>query len=176
MIDISKWFYPGIKMKRWIFLLILSVIVVVVALSGNIGSMVRNVRFEAINIDHFFKKLQQLKFLDYFLLTLGVIGISLAVRRAYFSVISLVAPNREKEYMNMAYMAAKLRRGPKLAAIGGGTGMPNVLRGMKLYTSNISAIVTVADDGGSTGKIRKHFHMPAPGDVRNCIVALSDEE
>lgn len=176
MIDFRKWFYPGIKMKRWIFLIVLSVIVLVVGLSGNIGSLVRNVRFDAINIDHVFKKLQQLKFIDYLLLTLGIIGIGLAVRRVYFSVISLVAPNREKEYMNMAYLAAKLRRGPKLAAIGGGTGMPNVLRGMKFYTSNISAIVTVADDGGSTGKIRKHFHMPAPGDVRNCIVALSDEE
>lgn len=69
-----------------------------------------------------------------------------------------------------------MKRGPKVVAIGGGTGMPNVLRGMKKYTYNITAVVTVADDGGSSGRLRKTHNVLPPGDIRNCLVALSDEE
>jgi uncharacterized cofD-like protein len=91
-------------------------------------------------------------------------------------VLTVYAPNQEKEFLNRAYQKAKLRRGPKIAAIGGGTGMPNVLRGMKRYTANLSAVVTVADDGGSSGRLRKDYRILPPGDIRNCIVALADEE
>ena len=60
--------------------------------------------------------------------------------------------------------------------IGGGTGLSVLLRGLKEYSSNITAIVTVGDDGGSSGRIREEFGMVPVGDVRNCIVALSDRE
>ena len=64
--------------------------------------------------------------------------------------------------------------GLKIAAIGGGTGLSTMLRGLKLYTPNISAIVTVADDGGSSGVLRNDYGMLPPGDVRNCVSALAD--
>ena len=64
----------------------------------------------------------------------------------------------------------------KVAAIGGGTGIPTLLRGMKHYTSNIAAVVTVADDGGSSGRLRTEFGILPPGDIRNCLVALADTE
>jgi uncharacterized cofD-like protein len=67
-------------------------------------------------------------------------------------------------------------RGPKIVAIGGGTGLSVLLRGLKNYTDNITAIVTVADDGGSSGRLRKEMDVLPPGDFRNCIVALSDAE
>jgi uncharacterized cofD-like protein len=67
-------------------------------------------------------------------------------------------------------------RGPRVVALGGGTGMPALLRGLKAYTSNITAIVTMADDGGSSGRLRGAFGMLPPGDVRNCLVALADAE
>lgn len=67
-------------------------------------------------------------------------------------------------------------RGLKVAAIGGGTGMPAVLRGLKRYTSNITAIVTMTDDGGSSGRLVERMEMPPPGDIRNCILALSNTE
>lgn len=67
-------------------------------------------------------------------------------------------------------------RGPKIVAIGGGTGLSVLLRGMKDYTDNLSAIVTVADDGGSSGRIRTELGLLPPGDFRNCIVAMSDTE
>jgi uncharacterized cofD-like protein len=69
-----------------------------------------------------------------------------------------------------------LGRGPKIVAIGGGTGLSNLLRGLREYTSNLTAIVTVADDGGSTGRLRQEFGVVAPGDIRQCIAALAEAE
>ena len=70
----------------------------------------------------------------------------------------------------------KLQQGPNIVVVGGGTGLSVLLRGLKEYTSNITAIVSVGDDGGSSGRIREEFGMVPVGDVRNCIVALSDRE
>ena len=67
-------------------------------------------------------------------------------------------------------------RGPRLAVIGGGHGLSNMLRGLKRYTENISAIVTVADDGGGSGMLRQDLGMPPPGDIRNCLEALANTE
>ena len=69
-----------------------------------------------------------------------------------------------------------MQQGPHIVVIGGGTGLSVLLRGLKEYTSNITAIVSVGDDGGSSGRIREQFDMVPVGDVRNCIVALSDRE
>jgi len=74
-----------------------------------------------------------------------------------------------KELMN------KLRR-LKIVAIGGGTGISTMLRGIKKYTNKITAIITVADDGGGSGMLRTDMNMVAPGDVRNCMLALADME
>ncbi|WP_374718256.1 uridine diphosphate-N-acetylglucosamine-binding protein YvcK [Neobacillus sp.] len=65
---------------------------------------------------------------------------------------------------------------PRIVVIGGGTGLPVLLRGLKQYPVDITAIVTVADDGGSSGKIREDLHIPPPGDIRNVLAALSDVE
>jgi uncharacterized cofD-like protein len=67
-------------------------------------------------------------------------------------------------------------RGPKVVVIGGGTGMATLLRGLKRHTSNLTAIVTVADDGGSSGRLRRSLGVLPPGDFRNCIAALADDE
>ena len=69
-----------------------------------------------------------------------------------------------------------LKRGPRIAAVGGGTGLPVLLRGLKKYTANITAIVTAADDGGSSGRLRGEFGILPPGDIRNCLVALAETE
>jgi uncharacterized cofD-like protein len=163
-------------MKRWIFLFIFSLIVMVVGASGFLGEMVKNVRIEKMNIDWIFKKLQHLRAIDYLLIVLAFSGIILAWRRSTFAVLTLVSSGKEREFLNKAYREEKLKRGPKIAAIGGGTGMPNVLKGMKEFTGNLSAVVTVADDGGSSGRLRKDYRILPPGDIRNCLVALADEE
>jgi uncharacterized cofD-like protein len=176
MFQINKWLYPGIRIKRWFFLFLLSLVVLVAGFSGVLGDLFRNVRFHGINIDKFFYRMQKLKALDYGLIMLAIVGILLAWRRAAFSVLTIIAPNKEREFLNSAYKNAKLLRGPKIVAIGGGTGMPNVLRGLKDLTGNLSAVVTVADDGGSSGRLRKDYSILPPGDIRNCLVALADEE
>ena len=89
-----------------------------------------------------------------------------------------MAPNRDatESIVNTIYNQRFLRRGPKIVAIGGGTGLSTLLRGLKEYTGNLTAIVTVADDGGSSGVLRREFGVLPPGDVRNCIAALADAE
>ncbi|MBN2097629.1 MAG: YvcK family protein [Candidatus Omnitrophica bacterium] len=76
----------------------------------------------------------------------------------------------------MLYRRRQLAQGPKIVVIGGGTGLSTLLHGLKEYTSNITAIVTVADDGGSSGRLREQFGLLSPGDIRNCLVALADTE
>ncbi len=78
--------------------------------------------------------------------------------------------------MDKVYAKRVLERGPRIVAIGGGHGLSTLLHGLKEYTSNITAIVTVADDGGSSGRLRKEFNVLPPGDIRNCLVALADSE
>ena len=69
-----------------------------------------------------------------------------------------------------------LESGPRITVIGGGTGLPGLIRGIKHYTHNITAIVTMADDGGSSGRLRSELGIQPPGDIRNCLVALADSE
>lgn len=77
---------------------------------------------------------------------------------------------------NLVYEKRLLIKGPKVVAIGGGTGLSTMLRGIKHYTSNITAIVTVADDGGGSGILREELGILPPGDIRNCILALANTE
>ncbi|NMP22668.1 gluconeogenesis factor YvcK family protein [Sulfobacillus harzensis] len=80
------------------------------------------------------------------------------------------------KWAGVLYSRRQLARGPKIVALGGGTGLPVVLRGLKNYTSNLTAVVTVADDGGSSGRLRGDLGVLPPGDIRNCMVALADTE
>lgn len=75
-----------------------------------------------------------------------------------------------------SYLNDRWERGPKIAAIGGGTGLSTMLRGLKQYTRNLTAIVTVADDGGGSGVLRQDLGMPPPGDIRHCMEALANVE
>ncbi len=83
---------------------------------------------------------------------------------------------REEPLAELLYQRRLRARGPRVVAIGGGTGLSSLLRGLKELTSNITAVVTVADDGGSSGKLRTELGMPPMGDIRNCIAALADAE
>ena len=111
-------------------------------------------------------------------LTVGValctVGLWLAVavtRRLFWEVLTW-SPQEEKS----PEMVKALQRGPKIVVVGGGSGLGTILRGLKHYTANLTAIVTVADDGGSSGRLRKEFGILPPGDIRNCLIALADLE
>ncbi len=112
-------------------------------------------------------------------LVLFVGGIALAVqggRTFVRKVVQVVSPN-VKSGVGAAYVRRRqLAMGPRVVAIGGGTGLSTLLRGLKQHTSNVTAIVTVTDDGGSSGRLRSELGIVPPGDMRNCLVALADEE
>ncbi|MCL5015733.1 MAG: YvcK family protein [Firmicutes bacterium] len=111
--------------------------------------------------------------LETILLVSGVALVILGFFGLWRSINEVLGSDR---WAGLLYSRRQLARGPHVAALGGGTGMPSVLRGLKHFTSNLTAIVTVADDGGSSGRLRGELGMLPPGDIRNCMVALADTE
>ena len=106
-------------------------------------------------------------------------GMVLTALAAHMLNRTLSNSRRRRSYLPLIdsiYIDRVLATGPKIVVIGGGSGLPNLLRGLKHYTTNITAIVTVADDGGSSGRLRSELDMLPPGDIRNCLVALSDSD
>lgn len=104
----------------------------------------------------------------------GLVLIIMGVGKMIVSLITLFLPQGERDLVNILYQRRYLERGPKIVTIGGGHGLSNLIFGLKEYTANITAIVTVADSGGSSGRLREEFNIVAPGDIRNCLVALAD--
>ncbi len=96
--------------------------------------------------------------------------------RSFGSIQQALAPDKDTVLVDALWAQSKLNRGPNIVAIGGGTGLSTLLNGLKRYSSNITAIVTVADDGGSSGVLRRELGVQPPGDIRNCLAALSNEE
>lgn len=111
--------------------------------------------------------------------TVGAVGVALigvGLRGLVRSLLDAAAPDRIDNLADVIFNAQHLRRGPKVVVIGGGTGLSTMLRGLKEWTSNITAIVTMADDGGSSGRLRVEMGVLPPGDIRNTLVALADTE
>jgi uncharacterized cofD-like protein len=96
--------------------------------------------------------------------------------RSFGSIQQALAPDKGTLLVDALAAQGRLNRGPNIVAIGGGTGLSTLLSGLKRYSSNITAIVTVADDGGSSGVLRRELGVQPPGDIRNCLAALSREE
>jgi len=123
-----------------------------------------------------------LQFLPYWIraVTFGALGVGVLVfsyLKLTQSVLGPFLPGNSSSSMVEVIHAFRLKsRGPRIVAIGGGTGLSSLLRGLKAYTSNLSAIVTVADDGGSSGRLRDEYRILPPGDFRQCLIALADAE
>ncbi|MBX9686454.1 MAG: YvcK family protein, partial [Candidatus Obscuribacterales bacterium] len=109
-------------------------------------------------------------------LSIGGILTSLAVGKLVLSILGAYMPEERESIPDVLYRRRHLARGPRVVVIGGGTGLSNLLKGLKTFTNNITAIVTVGDDGGSSGRLREELGVLPPGDMRNCITALADEE
>lgn len=176
--DFLKWFYPGMHIKRWLGLIVIGVAVMTFGLSY----MVREAYLTGFTFPGFMYYLT-LQFIPRYVrgaaFMIGATGLILfSIWKLNQSLISVLAPNRDttESLVNTIYNQRFLRRGPKIVAIGGGTGLSTLLRGLKEHTNNLTAIVTVADDGGSSGILRRELGVLPPGDVRNCIAALADAE
>ncbi len=156
--DILKWFYPGIGIKRWVGLSAFGVLLLILGTAN-----LRSEEFWLIQI------------LDALIVISGIIILILGIKRMMRSFIAIFAPaSRGTELIDILYQKKQLSRGPRIVTVGGGTGLSVLLSGLKNYTSNISAVVTVADSGGSSGRLRQQFDVLPPGDIRNCLVALAD--
>ncbi len=106
----------------------------------------------------------------------GILLILWGQTRSLNSITQVLMPEGNEELVDRLLNHRRLHRGPKIVAIGGGTGLSHLLRGLKDYSAKITAIVTVADDGGSSGRLRREIGVLPPGDIRNCLAALADEE
>lgn len=158
--SIFKWLYPGIGVKRWIGLSAFGVILLVLATAH-----LRSEEYWIIQI------------LDAIVLLSGIIILILGIKmmmRSFIAAFMFMSSSKSTELVDILYQKKHLSRGPRIVAVGGGTGLSVLLTGLKEYTSNITAIVTVADDGGSSGRLRQEFDILPPGDIRNCLVALAD--
>lgn len=155
---VLKWFYPGIGVKRWIGLAFIGVSLAIIG-----TTLLRNEEYWVINL------------LDLILVVSGIAILILSIARLMRSLITAFLPSsRNVGLLDILYQKKQLVMGPKVVAIGGGTGLSVLLSGLKQYTHNITAIVTVTDDGGSSGRLRQEFDILPPGDIRNCLVALAD--
>lgn len=156
-LGIIKWFYPGMRIKRWILLAGFGILLIVVG----------SARFQL-------EQLLFVKILYGIVVISGITLLVLGIKRMLRTFITIFLPHRETELLDIMYHKRQLERGPRIITVGGGTGLSVILSGLKEYTSNISAIVTVADSGGSSGRLREQFDILPPGDIRNCLVALAD--
>ncbi|MFW5649280.1 MAG: gluconeogenesis factor YvcK family protein [Candidatus Alkaliphilus sp. MAG34] len=161
------WLGPGLKIKRWLVAGLIGIFMISVSISYYL------LRFNIVNSN-----------LTGVLLGLAGLGLFLfSFKQGIISILdfvyypaTLTGKNGNNRLNKKIYDKKFLSRGPRIVVIGGGTGLSILLRGLKLFTSNITAIVTVTDDGGGSGKLREDLGMLPPGDIRNCILALADVE
>ncbi len=176
---LRSWLKPGMGVKRWILVGFAGMFLLALAGAHVLRQVTKDLEpggFAQTLID-----LATLQFLPVALrgLVIGGAGAFLVAIGAWRAARNLTQPLRADEDTPLAdviYQKRFLARGPKIVAIGGGTGLSTLLRGLKEHTSNITAIVTVADDGGSSGALREELGIPPVGDIRNCIAALADAE
>lgn len=164
--NLMDWLKPGLNIKRWISLGVLGIFLV------SMGA------YPIINYILGENRLSNYVFV---MLFLGALCVSIAVKKGIGSILAILdISNGDSNYRSRIdkklYEQRILMRGPKIVVVGGGTGLSVLLRGLKKYTLNITAVVTVADDGGGSGKLREDLGMLPPGDIRNCILALADTE
>ncbi len=170
--------YPGIRVKRWLLLFSLGLLTAGAGFALGIEAKIWG-RMEDILIDFFYHLTGQLAgpyITGFFLMIIGIIIIAYSMHRLIQSIMNTLFPDSPGRLTEALYHKRYLKRGPKVVVFGGGTGLSTLLRGLKSYTSNVTAVVTVADDGGSSGRLRKEFGILPPGDFRNCLVALADTE
>ncbi|MFH1486362.1 MAG: gluconeogenesis factor YvcK family protein [Chloroflexota bacterium] len=171
-----KWLYPGMHIKRWLALFMVGIVII----SLGFAYVLRQVYISYTFPD--FVWYITLQFIPRYyrgalFVTVGVGAIVIGVWRFYHSLMSAIIPGgQDDNLLDILYHHHYLKRGPKIVAIGGGTGLSTLLRGLRELSGNLTAIVTVADDGGSSGRLRRELGVLPPGDFRNCIAALADVE
>ena len=174
------WLYPGINVKRWLFLFTIGVLLCAFGLAflfnfqimGALEELVFQITYATTG-----------KYSNVLVVLIGglfvLFGFGFMVygtRKTIKSVVTAIMPEQTGSLMEKVFVQRKLTHGPAITVVGGGTGLSTLLRGMKYITNNCTAVVTSADDGGSSGRLRKELGIIPPGDLRNCLTALADRE
>lgn len=161
------WMKPGLNIKRWIFMALAGLALIIACIGRLLYNGMENEANAVLYIAASFA---------------GLVLIVISLRCGIKSILQIMSENmssnknKQKALKDLFYEQRFLIRGPRIVAIGGGTGLSTMLRGLKEYTSNITAIVTVADDGGGSGILRETMGILPPGDIRNCLVGLAHTE
>jgi uncharacterized cofD-like protein len=179
-VKLRRWLTIGIGVKRWLVLAFAGLLLLALGFAHVLRQL--TVSVTAGSPAEAVLGVLTFQFLPYQArgILLGAAGVTAFLFGAYRLVRALVDPfalwDRDQPMVEVIYQKRFLARGPRVVAVGGGTGLSALLRGLKEHTSNLTAVVTVADDGGSSGMLRTELGIPAVGDIRNCIVALADAE
>jgi uncharacterized cofD-like protein len=170
----ARWLVPGLGVKRWLLLAAVGATLFVNGISRwltdeglalNVNEWVDSAANE------FFPP----SYLSWIFIVLGALLVALGIWRWLNAIVSAVMPYGSSGMID-AIMQRRLERGYRIVVVGGGTGLSTMLRGLKKITTNLTAVVTVSDDGGSSGRLQKELGVLPPGDIRNCLVALADDE
>lgn len=176
-----KWLYPGMRVKRWLVLIPIGLAFSIagVVLLANIRivdllGMAGREAFRLFGLDLTHPVVQIPTGIG--LVILGILLVFVSLRQVVRSITSVVSPEAQGKLADVVFQRRYLAQGERIVVIGGGTGLSTMLRGLKKHTSNIVAVVTVTDDGGSSGRLQREMGVLPPGDIRNCLVALADAE
>ncbi len=172
-----KWLVPGLGVKRWILVILAGITFMAVGVAMFFLNFYRTAPstwwlpvISALSLRFLDRPIRVIIFggIGVAIILFGIIGLNRSILKPF------VQPGTKLIDSVSAYR--RRGRGPKIVVIGGGTGLATLLRGLKAYTNNLTAIVSVADDGGSSGTLRKNVGILPPGDIRNCLAALSKDE
>jgi uncharacterized cofD-like protein len=165
-----EWLYPGVGLKRWILLALAGGAVLAYSLLFSVGVFWSDQLLRGLGMGRLEHRHSAAAVLAFDGVVFGAVLLVWGARRVW--LFQKTSPESIGEIRE----TARLARGPRVVAVGGGNGLAALLRGLKAHTSNLTAVVTMADDGGSSGLLRRDMGMPPPGDLRNCLVALADDE
>jgi uncharacterized cofD-like protein len=170
-----KLLIPGVELKRWLLLLLIGLVLVSLGLTYLFVEFYRNVPLPDVAAELTLQFLGRPVRAAIFILA-GAAAVGVAIWKFNRTILDAVGLAGSRGVVEALYRQRSRQRGPKIVVIGGGTGLSTMLRGIKNHTANVTAIVTVADDGGSSGRLRRELGVLPPGDFRYCIVALADAE
>ena len=173
----AQWLLPGLVVKRWVLTSACGLLLLVLGIG--IWANLKPVYWTLSFIEWVLGSVTQIfpyRVTGPLVLAVGVVLVFIGQSRAFGSIKQALAPGENRPLVDALLEQRRLNRGPNVVAIGGGTGLATLLSGLKHYSSNITAVVTVADDGGSSGRLRRDLGMQPPGDIRNCLTALAKEE
>ena len=175
-VKVSKdvgWLIPGLNVKRWLFLIFLGSVLMVLGFL-----IIFDIRpiYQIMELIRKAALILPTEILAVITIFIGAIIFFSGWKKTTLSIMDMDSSKGGNSLLERLYRRSKLNKGAKVVAIGGGTGLSMLLRGIKKYTNNITAVVTVGDDGGSSGRLRKDMSILPPGDIRNCIAALADDD